>query len=175
MNLLREYEIAFVGLKTGVHKFSFEVDDKFFTFFENSLVSKGKVRVDLNFDKKNNFFLLNFQISGTVNLPCNRCSDLIDFPIDADYPIVVKFDDHHEGENDDSNADVVYISRSETHLNVAQLIYEFIVLSIPTERIYCEAIEKKCNAKSLKVLKNLNTRSEQSPDPRWNQLKHKAS
>lgn len=173
--MLREYEIPFVGLKPGIHKFSFEVDDKFFTFFENSPVGKGKVKVDLNFDKKNTFFLLNFQISGTVNLPCDRCSDLIDFPIDADYPIVVKFDDHHEGENDDSNADIVYISRSETHLNVAQLIYEFIVLSVPIGRIYCEAVGKKCNGKTLKVLKNLNQKPEPVPDPRWKQLKYKAS
>ncbi len=175
MKLLREYEIAFVGLKPGIHKFSFEVDDKFFTFFENSLVSKGKVKVDLNFDKKNTFFLLNFQISGTLTLPCDRCSDLIDFPIDADYPIVVKFDNHHEEDNDDSNADIVYISHNETHLNTAQLIYEFIVLSIPTGRVYCESIKKKCNEKSLKVLKHLNQKIQPVPDPRWDQLKHKAS
>lgn len=175
MKPLREYDIAFVGLKTGIHKFSFDVGDKFFALFENSPVSKGNVNIDLTFDKKLNFFLLNFQVSGTVNLPCDRCSDIIDFPIDADYPIVVKFDDHQEGNKDDSNADVIYITRSETHLNVAQLIYEFIVLSIPIGRIYCEAIEKKCNEESLKILKNLNQKTKPVTDPRWNKLKYKAS
>ncbi len=175
MNPLREFEIAFVGLKPGIHKFSFEVGEKFFALFENSPVSRGNVKADLSFDKKLNFFLLNFQISGTINVPCDRCSDLIDFPIDADYPIVVKFDDHHEGEKDDSNADVINISRSETHLNVAQLIYEFIVLSIPIGRMTCDVIGKKCNPKSIKVLKNLNQKVDPTPDPRWNQLRHKAS
>jgi len=30
----REYEIAFVGLKPGVHQFEYRIDDKFFTAFQ---------------------------------------------------------------------------------------------------------------------------------------------
>ncbi|HAP01026.1 MAG TPA: DUF177 domain-containing protein [Bacteroidetes bacterium] len=173
MNPFREFDIAFVGLKPGIHHFSFEIDNKFFQLFDQSPVSNAKINVKLEFDKKVNFFLLNFQISGTVHLQCDRCADEIDFPIDADYPLVIKFDEHREEDNDDSNADVMYISRSETLLNVSQLIYEFVVLSIPMGRITCEHVPSKgkCNEEAIKVLTTLNREPEHNPDPRWDKLK----
>ncbi len=173
MNLFREFDIAFVGLKSGKHRFHYKIDNKFFELFEQSPVSRAKVSVDLDFDKKNNFFLLTFQVSGTIHVACDRCADEIDFPIDADYSLVVKFDDHREEINDDSFADVVYIKYSEAIFNVGQLIYEFIILSVPLGRITCLSVPSKgkCNKETLKLLNNLSPESDNKPDPRWDSLK----
>ena len=157
MNPFREFDIPFVGLKPGKHKFHYDIDNKFFELFEHSPINRATVKIDLDFDKKNNFFLLNFQISGIIHTACDRCADEIDFPIYADYPLVVKFDEHKEEINDDSLADVVYIAHSESIFNVGQLIYEFVILSVPIGRITCESVPSKgkCNTETLKILNHL--------------------
>ncbi len=69
---------------------------------------------------------------------CDRCAADLSLPIESEYPIVVKFDEHSEEEKDDSMADVVYINRSDSHLDISQLIYEFINLSIPLNHVTCD-------------------------------------
>ena len=176
MKSLRPYQIPFTGLKNGLHQFNFEIDGHFFENFEDSLVSDGLINVKLEFDKKDSFILLNFIIHGKVKLPCNRCQVVLDFEINGDYPIVVKFDEHDDNANDDSNADVIYISRNDDHLDVSQLIYEFIALSIPMHRINCDNfIElKPCNFELLKKLNSLTEDQikEEQSDPRWDKLKN---
>ncbi|MBK9732685.1 MAG: DUF177 domain-containing protein [Chitinophagaceae bacterium] len=172
MDPLRQYEIAFVGLKEGINTFNFPIGADFFSLFEDSLVKEGKLEVNLEFDKELSFFLLKFMISGWVNLPCDRCSALLKFPIDEDYNIVVKFDHHSDAEKDDSMADIVYISRSESHLDVSQLIYEFINLSIPLNRVNCDNLkdEKPCNQDILKRLIPQKVKKHPVKDPRWDNL-----
>ena len=172
MDPLRQYEIAFVGLKTGIHQYSFPIDERFFALFEDSLVKEGKLEVKLDFDKGISFFLLKFSITGWVQLSCDRCAANLNFPIDEDYQIVVKFDDHTDGEKDDSMADVVYISRSASHLDVSQLIYEFVNLSIPLNHVNCDNLkgEKPCNQDILKRLTRQKLTKQTAKDPRWDNL-----
>lgn len=172
MDPLRQYEISFVGLKTGINHFTFPIDDHFFALFEDSLVKEGNLEVKLEFDKETSFFLLKFMISGWVKLPCDRCAAELMFPIDEDYHIVVKFDPHSVAEKDDSMADVVYINRSDSHLDVSQLMYEFINLSIPLNRINCDNLkgEKPCNQEILKRLTQQRPEKKIKKDPRWDNL-----
>lgn len=171
MDPLRQYQIAFVGLKTGIHQFNYEIDDRFFGLFEDSLVQHGKLQVQLDFDKGLSFFLLHFTINGSVQLDCDRCAVPLSFPVDADYRIVVKFDEHTDEEMDDSMADVVYINRSDSHLDVSQLIYEFINLSIPLNHVNCDNLtgSKPCNQEILKLLTPAREKK-QPKDPRWENL-----
>ncbi len=172
MDPLRQYEIAFVGLKHGIHQFAFRIEEPFFSLFEGSIVQEGKLDVNLDFNKGNSFFLLKFRISGWVKLPCDRCSADLVYPIDEDYDIVVKFDTHSDAQNDDSMADVIYISRSAAFLDVSQLIYEFINLSIPLNRVNCDNLkgEKPCNQDILKRLTPQKVKKQPAKDPRWDNL-----
>jgi uncharacterized metal-binding protein YceD (DUF177 family) len=174
MNRMRQYQIAFVGLKTGIQHFYFQIDEKFFEVSEYSLIKKAMVEIDLTFNKQSSYFMLDFSLSGKVNLPCDRCEIALDFPIDSQYQIVVKFDDHHEEQQDDSMADVIYISRNDAHLDVSQLIYEFITLSVPLHKINCDNIpgEKKCDNEILNQLsrKDFPLSSKRKKDPRWDNL-----
>lgn len=172
MDPLRQYEIAFVGLKNGIHQFTFQIDEPFFLLFEGSMVREGKMEVKLDFNKGISFFLLKFMISGWVKLPCDRCSADLKYPIDEDYDIVVKFDPHSDSEKDDSMADVIYIARSASLLDVSQLIYEFINLSIPLNRVNCDNLkgEKPCNQDILKRLTPQKVKKRPAKDPRWDNL-----
>ncbi|HEY1871160.1 MAG TPA: DUF177 domain-containing protein, partial [Chitinophagaceae bacterium] len=60
MSYRREYEIAFVGLKPGIHEFDYEIGDKFFVEFQQQDFRNCKAHVKLFLDKKNGFMLLKF-------------------------------------------------------------------------------------------------------------------
>ena len=173
MDPLREYNIAFVGLKQGEHLFNYHVERTFFEQFPASLIKECDIKVDLKLGKENSFMMLDFQISGTLEQPCNRCQRALNFPVDADYNVLVKFGEAPVKPEAESDEDVVYLDRNETHLNVAQLVYEFITLAIPVHRVVCENVGMECDPAVLKVLTDLNdARPDSGPDPRWADLKN---
>ena len=71
----RAFEIAFVGLKPGVHEFSYKVDDKFFVEKGQPDFSNCLANVKLQLDKKSSFMLLKFEIGGTATVNCDRCGN----------------------------------------------------------------------------------------------------
>ena len=172
MDPLRKYDINYVGLKEKVHEFDYEVDDKFFELFSDPLIKNADLQVKLRFDRRTSFFILDFNLNGKVHSPCDRCGAEIDYPVDSDYNIVVKFDEHREEANDDSMADVVYISRNDSHINVAQLIYEFISLSVPINHVNCDNLRgpKPCNFEVLEKLEHQHEEEEKTTDHRWDDL-----
>ena len=52
MSHRREFEIAFVGLKPGIHEFNYEISDKFFETFQQQDFRNCKAHVKLGLDKK---------------------------------------------------------------------------------------------------------------------------
>ena len=93
-----KYNIEFKGLKEGLHDFGFEVDNKFFEHFEESLVESGKVKVNILLEKRSSFIKLHFKIKGWLELTCDRCLDLYEQPIKHETEMFVKFG---ENESDD--------------------------------------------------------------------------
>jgi len=69
----RQFEIAFVGLKPGIHEFNYELDDKFFLDYGAEDFKNAKVQIKLMLDKKPGFMLLKFEIGGNANVTCHRC------------------------------------------------------------------------------------------------------
>ena len=173
MKGLREYEIPFVGLKIGVHTFNYEINGKFFSHFEDSPISECDVNVRLEFDKKETLFILNFFIDGEVAVECDRCLAPFRKEIFGDFVCYVKFTDNPD--EIPSDDEILYISRDESHIDVSQLIYEYINICLPIQRIGCKEPGKdpKCNLEVLKFLLEQPKPEvkEEKPDPRWDALK----
>lgn len=170
MKGLREFEIPYVGLKVGVHKFEYTIDGKFFRHFEDSPIRDCKVHVKLEFEKKETFFILRFFIDGTVNIECDRCLEPFDKSIFGDFTTYVKFAEDPTEMGDD---EVLYIPREETVIDVSQLVYEYINLCLPMQIIHPkkENGEEGCNPEVLKYLEKKAKKTEDGPDPRWAALK----
>ena len=169
----REYEIAFVGLKPGVHEFTYEVDDKFFKSYQPQDFTNCHATVKLKLDKNTSFLMLKFEIGGTVNLLCDRCGNPLDKTLWDDFEVLVKMVENPDEMNkDEEDPDVYYISRTESHINVASWIYEFINLSIPLQRM-CSEEElggPQCNKEVLEMLRKLNEEEKGSENPIWKGL-----
>ena len=128
--------------------------------------------VKLLLEKNNNFFLLKFEIGGKATVNCDRCGQPFELQLWDDFNQVVKLVDNPEEMMDDEDADVAYISKSESHLNVAEWIYEFINLSIPMQRIHPDKSDGKsgCDPKILEMLENMSQQSGEKDNPIWKDL-----
>lgn len=167
----RQFVIPFKGLKVGKHTFVFEIDDMFFDDFEKSEITKGKVHVEVDLDKKTNMLELHFGLMGNVIVTCDRCLDEFEMPIEFTTELFVKFGDVTEEQTDE----IIVLSHNEFELDVAQYIYEFVHLSLPYKRVH--PLDSKgnstCNKEMLKKLDEYVIReNEKNTDPRWDDLKN---
>ncbi|KIC95074.1 YceD family protein [Flavihumibacter solisilvae] len=159
MNSRREFDIAFVGLKPGIHSFEYHIEDRFFEHYQQQDFKNMAAHVKLTLDKKTGFMLLKFEIGGKVEVTCDRCgSPSLPWTLWDEFNIAVKLVENPEEMNDqEEDPDVYYISRGESHLHVSDWIYEFILLSLPMQKMCApeEIGQPFCNKEALEMLKKL--------------------
>lgn len=168
----REYEIAWQGLKPGVHKFQYEVNDLFIETFEADADFKDlDAQVNLSFDKQNSFFLLHFDIDGSATVACDRCGDDYKLRLWDEFDLLIKLTGEDAGEIAE-DADVVYVPRSETVIDISKWVYEFVLLSIPLQRLHPDKADGSpgCNPEALKLLDQLSERDETIKKDIWKGL-----
>ena len=169
---MAKYNIAFKGLAQGVHLFEYQIDNKFFDFFAGGIAENGNVSVKVTLEKQSTIMVLWFDIKGTVKVQCDRCLELYDQPIKSKNQIFVKYGEEDFEEGDD----VIWIAPNEHQLNVAKMIYDFIILSIPIKQVHPddENGNSLCNPDMLEKLNAMSHPSdetEQQTDSRWDDLK----
>ncbi len=172
---LKEFNIAFAGLKQGQHEFSFELNNEFFESFGYDEFNAANVTVDLVLDKRSTLMDLHLEGGGTVNVNCDVTNEPFDLPIDASMKLVIKFGDHF---NDDDE-DILILPHGEYQFNVAQYLYEMIVLSIPLKRTHPGLEDGTLESDVLDKLEELKLSSSKTDttednsdiDPRWDALK----
>lgn len=162
----REFEIAWQGLRPGEHTFLYDIDDRFVQ--ERSEGSEDILRmnaqVKVTFDKKSNFFMLHFDVGGYVVVPCDRCGDEFQLQLWDEFDLLIKLAGE-DAEEIDEESDVVFIPRSETVIDLSGWLYEFVMLSIPLQRIHPpkEDGASGCNSDVLKLLNQLEPEPESKP------------
>jgi len=168
-----KYNIEFKGLNEGLHDFEFEIDDTFFVHFEESLAENGNVKIKVSVEKRSAFIKLHLKIKGWLELTCDRCLENYKQKIKQKTELFVKFGEKEfdEGEN------VIWVLPEEHHISLAQMIYEYTMLSIPLRHVHPKnkAGKRECNKEMLENInkyKHLEKEAEQIIDPRWDVLKN---
>lgn len=173
MSTRREFEIAFVGLKPGVHEYNYTVDDRFFEDYQEQDFRNVEAHIRLLLEKNNSFMILRFQVGGKADVTCDRCNNNLPMQLFDDFTVTVKMTEEPEVMNDqEEDPDVYYISRGESHLDVKNWIYEFVNLSIPMQKT-CEFENMDgpyCNPAAREMLKNLKTEDKKGTNPIWKGL-----
>jgi uncharacterized metal-binding protein YceD (DUF177 family) len=174
MKKLKPYNIQFVGLKLGKHHFDYQIDNTFFLNFEYHEFNDAAIKVDLLFEKKTTFLELAFSVEGTVNVNCDVSNEPYNQYIKDRFNLVVKFGDAY---NDD-NEDILIVPHGEYEINVAQYIYELIVLAVPAKKIHPGIEDGTLQSDILKKLEELSPKTankvehtKENTDPRWDSLK----
>ncbi|MBJ7879540.1 YceD family protein [Gelidibacter salicanalis] len=173
MKPLKEYDIQFVGLKLGKHHFDYQIGKEFFEHFEYDDFNDVNVKVDLLFEKKTTFLELHFEILGTANINCDTSNEPYNQEIEGEFNLVVNFGEEYNDENED----ILVLPHGEYEINVAQNIYELIILSMPIKRIHPGIADGTLQSEVLKKLEELSPKGLEEKekteeiDPRWNTLK----
>jgi uncharacterized metal-binding protein YceD (DUF177 family) len=143
------YKIDLKNLSSGIHEFEYELENKFFIDIDGTEVQKGKVKVFLTLKRTSMMFEMNFRIEGIVFVPCDRCLDDMEWPVESKNRLVVKFGKEYKEESDE----IVVIPEEEGAINLAWFLYEFVVLAIPMKHVHAPG---KCNkAMSSKLRKHV--------------------
>jgi len=161
---MKEFIIPFSGLKTGKHEFKFKIDHTFFEAFDQALLENADLDVDLVLEKVETMLILNLSASGFSKVPCDRCGDIFEMPVNCSERVIVKFGDEEFEQTDE----IIVLSPKEYEIDVSQRIYEMIVLNLPNKRLHENPDD--CNQEVLKKLNEINSQEEEI-DPRWEALK----
>lgn len=173
MDKLRDYEIAFKGLKEGQHEFNYEIDRSFFELIDHSLIENGTLKAKVLLTTQPTMLTLDFNIKGTILTSCDRCLEPLEVPVKYRGKMYVKFGDNYDEPTDE----IMVIPHEEHQINVAHLIYEFIGVSIPMQCVHPADKDgnPSCNPEMIAKLEE--HRGGESPseteeiDPRWSELK----
>lgn len=174
MSKTKEYLIPFVGLKLGKHKFEYQIDNSFFEIFDYNEFQNSDIKVNVILDKKSNMLELSFKHAGTINVPCDLTGEDFDLPIKGKLKLIVRFGETFNNDNEE----LLILPFGEFEIDIAQYIYEMIVLSVPQRRVHPGIKDGTLNTEALAKLKELTIKEqkkekkeEENIDPRWDKLK----
>ncbi len=140
-----QYKVQLSNLQEGKHEQEFECNTEFFRNMENTEVLSSDVHVHLDLEKKRDAYYLHFSFYGEITIPCDRCLDPMELPVESEYSLTVKYGESYNDESDE----VLVIPYSDTYLNVAYMLYDTIMLSIPLRHVHPLG---KCNRAMASVL-----------------------
>ena len=166
MDAFQDYIIPFVGLKLGKHSFTYHVDNKFFDDFQYDDFDTIDCNITISFDKKPRHFELHFEITGFAMLHCDLSNEVYKEKIDTYLDLIVNFGDTFNDENEE----ILILPHGEFQLNVAQYIYEAIVLALPIKRIHPGIEDGTLQSDVLDRLKEFEIKETKTTDPRWDKL-----
>jgi len=170
---LKEYSVPLQGLQEGqVRSVEFQAGDRFLSYYPEAEHTKADLTIKVSVVKTADFVILEFHLTGTVNVQCDLCLDYFDKPIDATRHLYLTTDPGKQ----DEEKDVVLIGIDENEVNVAQYIYEFIHLTVPikNEHPLDKDGNSTCNRDMLDLINTHKATRKKDPDqidPRWAKLK----
>ena len=150
MKIENQYIIQFKGLKEGVHDFSFSIDKPFFEAFEYLAVPDGHIEVHAELTKKSSFLELDVDLTGIMQVQCDRCLEYFELPVDYSGHLMVRFSESEK----DPDEEVIWLKPEEYKLDLSHYFYEFLSLSLPIRKVHPDLPngEPGCDPEMLKKL-----------------------
>jgi len=143
------YKVPLKSLSVGSHNFEYILDSEYFKKIDSPEVQRGKVSAKVTVKYNGNDYEVSFQVEGSIVIPCDRCLDDMDLPINQKSRLIVKLGLEYSEESDE----IIIIPESEGEINLAWFLYEVIALSIPIKHVHAPG---KCN-KSMTIKLNKHT------------------
>lgn len=175
MNKASHYDLNLAKLALKTHHFAYELGPDFFTLFDQPLVEQGQLHADVELLKTELLLTLNFHITGTVRLACDRSLDEFDHPLDIREQLLVRFGD----ENKELDDNVLQITPDTQALPLAQHLYDYIGLALPMKKLHPRFQDEADDNPAAPTKLIFSTRSaDEGPDdddpadPRWAALRN---
>ncbi len=164
METKHQYKIPFVGLKEGKHEFEFTAGEEFFEEYQYVLVDNVSLQASVQLEKLSTMMVMIINTHGRYTTQCDKCGDDIQSETRAENKLFVKFG---EGESTDEN--ILLLDQSEYELDVAELLFEFFVTSVPLKHRHPKG---ECNQEVLDKLETYKVQeTQEESNPMWDKLK----
>ena len=138
------------GLTAGENKFFWQAGKEFFDSFENSEILDAQLDIDVRVEKSGRYIGIDCYVSGRVTVECDRCLEALEIPVDLDVLLSVKFGESESSdENQDGEREVIFLPVDNTEFDVKQVVYDYVCLSLPLQRVHEDG---ECNPEALKYL-----------------------
>ncbi len=160
------FTIPLAGLPFGHTDYQYVIDDKFFEERDYSEVKKGVVNLHLGVEKMETMFVLTLKFEGKVFLQCDRCGDDYEQEVKNSAEVYLKYGSE---KGDEKNDDVIIITKNDSEFDLSDLIYEYIILSLPIHRTHDD--ESLCNQEVLAKLHNFSQSEAENEDDEENPWK----
>ena len=103
-----------------------------FEAFESTEIKDGACEVAVDMERSDAMLLLDIRITGHVVVACDRCLEDCRIPIDFRNSLPVRFSEQEH----EYDGEVLWLVPGEDEVDLAQYIYESIVLSLPYQRVH---------------------------------------
>lgn len=134
MALIEEYTIPFRGLKSGIYEYGFRLGKPLFEAFGSTEIKDGECAARVRMERRENGLSFDVVISGSVVVECDRCLEDCSVGIDFEGSIEAKFSE----EARDYDGEVLWLMPGQSDVDLAQYLYESVVLSLPYQRVHPE-------------------------------------
>lgn len=156
MEKMDTYKVDLLSSAFKDGQLQYDINDDFFGAIDG-LVNRGNIKTTVDCKCTGSMYKFMIHSVGSVIVPCDRCLADLELRIDTADELVAKL-----GEEYSDEGDCVIVPESEGVLDLAQYIYEFIVLSMP---IVCTHEPGKCDDAMMQELsRHQATRSGQEDD-----------
>lgn len=167
----KEFNIPFSGLKQGKHTYDYSIENEFFESFGYDEFNDAQIALHVVLNKMSTMLELEMSASGTVNVDCDTTSEPYEQDISGRLELVVKFGDAYNDENDE----ILIVPHAAHQVNIAQYVYEMLVLAVPQKRVHPGVLDGTLESETLRRLEELSPKEEKNntedTDPRWDELK----
>lgn len=173
MDKLGDFRIPVSALRADEMTFGWTLSPEFFSAFDaGHPAPDGQFQVTLVLHRTAGVVTLDFDIEGAFATTCDRCSAPVTLPFTGSYQIIAKIGDPGE-----STDEVIFIAPEDTSFSVAQVVYDFALLSLPIAHRLpgCETMDPSpCDRSVLVYLKKIEEDAgPQSGDGSpWDELKN---
>lgn len=190
MKAIKDYIIDFNTLaeEQSDLSLSYHLTNEFFSQYEEFPIIGGDVDVQVDVHKVSfGHFILNIELSGSIEIPCDRCLDPMTVEIESEGELKVRYgmDIQMGGETystiDDESSEYDFtLMSNDTTLDLSWSLYELVELALPLQNIHPEG---ECNTNMEDLLQEHiallpgevegdSDDSEEVTDPRWDALKN---
>lgn len=140
-------------LTPGNNEFEWEAGNDFFRQFENAEILDARVAVRVSLNKNGREIEGVCHLDGMLTVLCDRCMEDLVLPVHTKAAFQLAYGEEKPGSNseaeDRADLETLYVPDGETDLDMSQLIYDYVCLSLPMQRFHPEG---ECNAEAIKRL-----------------------
>jgi len=154
---LRKYDIKLFDLDEGANRFDYRLEQDFFDGFGTMEFEKAGIDATVNITKHGQLMEVDLHTRGSVELLDDRTAEPYMQPLSGSLRTVLRFGHEYNDENDD----LILIPFDMPVFNVAQLLYESVLLSIPMKHLDPKQSHREGEADIKPGY----------VDPRWKELK----